>query len=47
MTNKELIEMLLEMDLDKEIRITKICMAMILTKNDIKETGKRIEIRSY
>lgn len=47
MKNKELIEILLNMDLEKEVRLTKISMAIELTKNDIKETNERIEISAY
>lgn len=39
--------MLLDMDLDKEVRLTKLSMAIELTKNSIKETDKRIEISAY
>lgn len=47
MKNKELIKLLLDMELEKEIKLTKIGMAMELNKSDIKETEKKIEIMIY
>lgn len=47
MKNKELIAILLDMDLEKEVRLTKACMAIEITKNGIKEKDSRIEISTY
>ena len=47
MKNKELIEILMNMDLEKEVRVVKSCMLTIITKNDITETDKEVRINGY
>ena len=47
MKNKDLIEILMSMDLEKEVRMVKTCMAIVINKDYIKETEERIEISCY
>ncbi|MBU3146954.1 hypothetical protein [Clostridium sp. CF012] len=44
MKNKELIEIWMNMDLEKEVRMVKTCIAIVINKDYIKETEGRIEI---